>query len=755
MLRCEYIKEAEVKALCSKAREILVEECNVQRVDAPVTICGDIHGQFYDLVELFKVGGDCPDTNYLFMGDFVDRGFYSVETFLILLALKVRYPDRITLIRGNHESRQITQVYGFYDECLRKYGSVNVWRYCTEVFDYLALAALIEDRIFCVHGGLSPAINTLDDVRSIYRKQEVPHEGAMCDLMWSDPEDLEGWGLSPRGAGYLFGGDVVKGFNHTNGIDLIGRAHQLVMEGYKTMLKGMGWGGPPIKRPKRKACPQESLCQCQDTEFFVMQSFPTFTLIQLSYQFTHSSFTHMLGNNLSWENLNSTSFAKSSGQIHFCACDVDTDPLGKRGRKGALTSETECNACHTSAEITQFRKTLIGAAALVPWICIPLALPPILLPCLSRFPRLMESMRWLSVLAAIADLVVGFALMIFQVNWDVFRSLCGSGHTFDAHYEVEIGTPDEIFEDFCAHSNIEQVSLAASCVQLILDVLILLALLQILPELPLQAEARREAIKKLSAGFDALSGASTFDTKAGPSKDPQLRDLESAEGGRAWTDDFGVGVSLGSGRKRSSRKSTASRQESDDGLDGLLSSRSRDSRDSSKGRRRHRSQQGPVRSLEDIDSEDIELGQLFAPVRNSPRQNRRASVRGPPSARPGGSPRKAPSPRKFGREEDLETAVAPSVSSWGTVEGPTANLFLSMRSSAAGLPQEDEVEAIKKKIEEDDKDFGTDFFAYALWVSERFESLSTRRWDSMEDLPEASLSELFHEPIKPPGVTRL
>lgn len=131
--RCEIIKENEVKALCAKAREILVEEGNVQRVDSPVTVCGDIHGQFYDLKELFKVGGDVPETNYLFMGDFVDRGYYSVETFLLLLALKVRYPDRITLIRGNHESRQITQVYGFYDECLRKYGSVTVWRYCTEI----------------------------------------------------------------------------------------------------------------------------------------------------------------------------------------------------------------------------------------------------------------------------------------------------------------------------------------------------------------------------------------------------------------------------------------------------------------------------------------------------------------------------------------------------------------------------------------------------------------------------------------------
>lgn len=234
--KCESLTEAQVKDLCDRAREMLIEEGNIQHVDAPVTICGDIHGQFYDLMELFNVGGMCPDTRYLFMGDFVDRGLYSVETFLLLLALKVRYPDRIVLIRGNHESRQITQVYGFYDECSRKYGNVNVWRYCCEVFDYLSLGAIVDGRVFCVHGGLSPNILKLDQIRSIDRKQEVPQDGAMCDLLWSDPDDISGWGVSPRGAGYLFGGDVVKGFVHTNGLDFIARAHQLILEGYKQMF---------------------------------------------------------------------------------------------------------------------------------------------------------------------------------------------------------------------------------------------------------------------------------------------------------------------------------------------------------------------------------------------------------------------------------------------------------------------------------------------------------------------------------------
>ena len=227
----------------------------------PVTVCGDIHGQFHDLMELFRIGGPNPDTNYLFMGkllvslcaaasysrcvclgrpstdfprigDYVDRGYYSVETVTLLVALKIRYPSRITILRGNHESRQITQVYGFYDECLRKYGNANVWKYFTDLFDFLPLTALIDNQIFCLHGGLSPSIDTLDNIRSLDRIQEVPHEGPMCDLLWSDPDDRCGWGISPRGAGYTFGQDISEAFNHNNGLTLVARAHQLVMEGY-------------------------------------------------------------------------------------------------------------------------------------------------------------------------------------------------------------------------------------------------------------------------------------------------------------------------------------------------------------------------------------------------------------------------------------------------------------------------------------------------------------------------------------------
>jgi len=230
--QCRYLPEQEIKDLCAKAKEILFTEANVVYVSTPVTVVGDIHGQFYDLLELFEISGRPPLTNYLFMGDYVDRGFYSLECATIVVLLKVRFPRRVTLLRGNHESRQITQVYGFYDECLRKYGGASVWRAFCELFDFLPLAAIIEDRIFCPHGGLSPTLDNINQIQLLTRFHEVPHDGPICDLMWSDPDDKAGWGVSPRGAGFTFGEDISQQFNHRNGFNFIVRAHQLTMEGF-------------------------------------------------------------------------------------------------------------------------------------------------------------------------------------------------------------------------------------------------------------------------------------------------------------------------------------------------------------------------------------------------------------------------------------------------------------------------------------------------------------------------------------------
>lgn len=147
-----------------------------------------------------------------------------------------RYPAKITLLRGNHESRQITSVYGFYDEIIRKYGNANPWKYCTDVFDCLAISAVVDGSTFCIHAGLSPDIRTIDQINTIDRRMEIPHEGPFCDLMWSDPEEIETWGMNARGAGWLFGSRVTQEFNQLNGLNLICRSHQLVQDGFKYMF---------------------------------------------------------------------------------------------------------------------------------------------------------------------------------------------------------------------------------------------------------------------------------------------------------------------------------------------------------------------------------------------------------------------------------------------------------------------------------------------------------------------------------------
>lgn len=234
------LPEDTVHELCHQLKTQLLGAPNIISLNTPCTVVGDIHGQYHDLLEIFKIGGSPPSTNYVFLGDYVDRGYYSVETILLLVALKLRYPQRVSLIRGNHESRTITTNYGFYTEVLNKYnGLLRVWTYFTDLFDYLPLGATIDGKIFATHGGLSPSCQRLDQIRVVDRFKEIPHDGIMADLVWLDPDpEIADFKLSPRGAGYLFGHDIMHKFCHDNDLVQLLRAHQLCNEGFVSYWQG-------------------------------------------------------------------------------------------------------------------------------------------------------------------------------------------------------------------------------------------------------------------------------------------------------------------------------------------------------------------------------------------------------------------------------------------------------------------------------------------------------------------------------------
>ena len=228
------ITKEEVFFACDKVMELLIKEKNLIQLEAPITVVGDLHGQLYDFLEIFKLQQPPPESKYLFLGDYVDRGYYSIEVLMYLLCLKIKYPDRVFLLRGNHECASITYQYGFYHECLEKFGTTTVCEKCCEMFMFLPISAKIGSSIVCMHGGLSPSIHLIEQINAINRFREPTEEGPLADLLWSDPKpNVKGFVVSGRGMGYFFGGDACARFHHFNKTKTLIRAHQMVNPGYE------------------------------------------------------------------------------------------------------------------------------------------------------------------------------------------------------------------------------------------------------------------------------------------------------------------------------------------------------------------------------------------------------------------------------------------------------------------------------------------------------------------------------------------
>jgi len=276
------LPEEDIIWLCRASREVFCSQPMLLEVQAPIHICGDTHGQFFDLLRLFETGGFPPDGNYIFLGDYVDRAKQSIETISLLLCYKIKYPEQFFLLRGNHECASLNRIYGFYDECKRRYSvkvrgckerrqraalccsvqranppysslrsspcsssrssslhpspppPLQLWRIFADSFNCMPVAGVVEDKIICMHGGISPDLERLGQILEIPRPTDVPDEGLLCDLLWADPDPtISGWGRNARGVSYTFGHDVVEEFLETHDLDLICRAHQVVEDGYE------------------------------------------------------------------------------------------------------------------------------------------------------------------------------------------------------------------------------------------------------------------------------------------------------------------------------------------------------------------------------------------------------------------------------------------------------------------------------------------------------------------------------------------
>ncbi len=223
----------EIVWICEEVTKIFLNQPVCLYLDTPVNVCGDIHGQYPDLIRLFEAGGYPPEVNYLFLGDYVDRGEQSIETICLLFSFKIKCSNNFFLLRGNHECASLNREYGFYDECKRRY-NVKLWKKFVDVFNCMPYSAIVEDKIIFMHGGLSPSLKNLGQLNEIIRPTDIPDEGLLCDLVWSDPEsNLKGWEFNERGVSYTFNEKIVDNFLTIHNLEVLVRAHQVVEKGYE------------------------------------------------------------------------------------------------------------------------------------------------------------------------------------------------------------------------------------------------------------------------------------------------------------------------------------------------------------------------------------------------------------------------------------------------------------------------------------------------------------------------------------------
>lgn len=244
------LSEEKFEEIIIKSTKIFEKEDNLLELQDPINIVGDIHGQYYDLLKMFSVGGNPKENQYLFLGDYVDRGMFGVEVIQILLLYKIEYPSSFYMLRGNHECRHLTNYFNFKKECIFKYNE-RIYDLIMKLFDSLPISAILNSKFLCVHGGISPDIINVQDINNINRFQEIPSSGPFCDLLWSDPYDGSDQEddfvfNQVRNCSFIYNFNAVNQFLEHNNLLCVFRSHEVQDEGFKLFKKNDNTNFPTV-----------------------------------------------------------------------------------------------------------------------------------------------------------------------------------------------------------------------------------------------------------------------------------------------------------------------------------------------------------------------------------------------------------------------------------------------------------------------------------------------------------------------------